>query len=111
MLPRTGSTLMGPFGFTPGIVPTPASEPPWSCAEIGTVVSATASATETASLTGIAGSLSYRRRLGRRGQRFQLFAVLGIHRFGTTARRLVREAVGHAECVGVRISVGRQGRD
>src|SRR5262245_10638327 len=111
MLPRTGSTLMGPFGFTPGIIPTPASEPLWSCAEIDTVVSATASATETASLTGIAGSLSYRRRLGRRGQRFQLFAVLGIHRFGTTASRLVRDAVVHAEFVEVRIRSGKQVRD
>jgi len=30
MLPRTGNTLMGPLGFSPGIVPTPASEPLWA---------------------------------------------------------------------------------
>src|SRR4030095_10894256 len=111
MLPRTGNTLMGPLEFNPGIVPTPASEPLWSCAEIGTVASAVASATETANLAGIAGSLSYRRRLGRRGQRFELFPVLGIHRLRTAASRFIGNAVVHAEFVEVRIGSGKQVRD
>src|SRR5678815_938679 len=108
MLPRTGSTLMGPLGFSPGIVPAPASEPLWSCAEIDTVASARAMAAESANLASIACSLTRRRRLRRRWQRFQLFTVLGIHRLRTTASRIIGNAVVHAEFMEVRVRPRKQ---
>src|SRR5262245_40368018 len=112
MLPRTGRTLMGPLGLTPGIVPTPASEPFCSCAEAGAFASAVAiAAASVRCLARIAGTLSNGRGLGWRRQRFQLLAVLGIHRFRTTASRFVRNPVIHAEFVEVRIGPGKQVRD
>src|SRR5215208_7054295 len=122
MLPRTGSTLIGPFGSSPGMVPPPANEPFCSCADAGTFASAIASAADTANvlhliqprnplsarLAGITRTLSNRRRLRRRRQCFQLFAVFGIHRFGAAPRRLVRNPVIHAEFMEVGIGSRKQ---
>src|SRR4030095_8236233 len=120
MLPRTGHTLIGPFGLSPGIVPTPASEPSCSCPATERSATAQATATATAHLmtpmntanplypraARIAGPLPYRRGLGWRRQRFQLFTILGIHRVRTAASRFIGNAVVPAEFV-----EGQIGRD
>src|SRR5215510_5049793 len=111
MLPRTGNTLMGPFGFSPGIEPAPATEPFCSWPEAETCARTTATVSAAASLARIACSLARRSRLGRRRQRFQRFTVLRIHRFGTASRRLIGNAVVHAEFVEVRIGSRKQVRD
>ena len=47
MLPRTGSTLTGEFGFSPGIVPAPASAPLGVCAAAGIATSTPAASAST----------------------------------------------------------------
>src|SRR6267143_6009702 len=100
MLPRTGSTLIGDFGSSPGIVPAPASAPFDVCADAGVPSVAASAPAASAStnllnpdLAGIARSLARGRRFGRRRHRLQLLAVLRIHRLGTAARRVVRDPV------------------
>src|SRR5205809_1131004 len=111
MLPRTGNTLTGAFGFSPGIVPAPASDPFNVCADaVAPIASAPASANPLNPLPRIAGSLACGRGLGWRRHRFQLLAVLGIHRLGTAAGGVVRNRVVHAEFVEVRIGPGQQMR-
>src|SRR6185503_2655865 len=134
MLPRTGSTVIGDFGSSPGIVPAPASAPFSVCAEAGVATSAMTAATASTNpmnpmnpmnlmnllnplnplnprnpaSSRIARSRTRGRRSGRRRHRLQLLAVLGVHRLGTAAARVVRDSVVRAELVQVRVRPRQQ---
>src|SRR4051812_13235343 len=123
MLPRTGSTWIGDFGSRPGMVPAPASAPSSVCAPSGPPASTPARASTNLvnplnplnplnpDLAGIGRSLARRRGLRGWRHRFQLLAVLRIHSLGAAARRVVGNAVVHAEFVQVRIGPRQQMRD
>src|SRR6266702_6252770 len=111
MLPRTGSTLSGALGFSPGIVPAPARAPFSACAEPCTGVPSAPTSAIANHLPRIAGSLARGRGLGWRRHRFQLLAVLGIHRLGTAARRVERNPIVHAEFVEIRVGPGQEMRN
>src|SRR5258705_2358003 len=111
MLPRTGSTLSGALEFSPGIVPARARAPLSACAEPCTGVTSAPTSATANHLPGIAGSLARGRGLGWRRHRFQLLAVLGIHRLGTAARGVERNPIVHAEFMQIRVGPGQEMRN
>src|SRR5258706_14368987 len=95
MFPRTGSTLMGEFGLSPGIVPAPARPPFNVCADTATPAASSAASVSALHLPRIAGTLPGGRL--RRRRVLQLLAVLGIHRLRSAAGGFERNTEIRAE--------------
>src|ERR1051325_11255633 len=99
MLPRTGRTFTGAFGFTPGMVPAPASAPFTTWADPRTPATI-----EPASRTSA-------NHLLRIAHRLQFLAILRIHRLGAAARGIERNLVVVAELVEIGIGARQQMRN